>query len=44
MTLTESTQENLDRKTYIVQHTREHIYNQKKIMGFCIDPQEREEN
>lgn len=30
MTLTQNTQGNLDAKTYIVQHTRERIYNQKK--------------
>lgn len=30
MTSTQNTQENMDKKTYIVQHTREHIYNQKR--------------
>ena len=30
MTSTQNTQGNLDAKTYIVQHTRERIYNQKK--------------
>lgn len=30
MTSTQNAQENLEAKTYIVQHTRERIYNQKK--------------
>lgn len=30
MTSTQNTQEILDEKTYIVQHTRERIYNQKR--------------
>lgn len=43
MTSTQNTQGNLDAKTYIVQRTRERIYNQKR-MGFCIDPRDRERN